>query len=70
KIEEIIKGGNNGRLVKNGAVVLSAITSCTNTSDPFVLLGAGLLAKKAVQHHLIPAQTIKTSLAPGSRVVT
>ena len=70
KIEEIIKGGNNGRLVKNGAVVLSAITSCTNTSDPFVLLGAGLLAKKAVQHHLVPAQTIKTSLAPGSRVVT
>jgi aconitate hydratase len=70
RIDEIIAGGSDGKLVKNGAVVLSAITSCTNTSDPFVLLGAGILAKKAVQHHLMPAQTIKTSLAPGSRVVT
>ncbi|WP_337860789.1 aconitate hydratase AcnA [Ferroplasma sp.] len=70
KIDDIIKDGNDGKLVKNGAVVMAAITSCTNTSDPFVLLGAGLLAKKAVEHHLVPAQTIKTSLAPGSKVVT
>ena len=70
KIDELIKGGNDGKLVKNGAVVISAITSCTNTSDPFVLLGAGLMAKRAVEHNIIPAQTIKTSLAPGSKVVT
>ena len=48
KIEDLLKEGNDGKLVKNGAVVLSAITSCTNTSDPFVLLGAGLIAKKAI----------------------
>jgi aconitate hydratase len=70
KIEDIIKDGKDGKLVKNGSVVISAITSCTNTSDPFVLLGAGLLAKKAVEHHLKPSGTIKTSLAPGSKVVT
>ncbi len=70
KIDELITGGNDGKLIKNGAVVIAAITSCTNTSDPFVLLGAGLMAKKAVEHNIVPAQTIKTSLAPGSKVVT
>ncbi|WMT50486.1 MAG: aconitate hydratase AcnA [Ferroplasma sp.] len=70
RIDELINGGSNGKLVKNGSVVMAAITSCTNTSDPFVLLGAGLMAKKAVEHNIVPAQTIKTSLAPGSKVVT
>ena len=70
KIHDLIKDGSDGKLVKNGSVVISAITSCTNTSDPFVLLGAGLIAKKAVEHNIVPAQTIKTSLAPGSKVVT
>ncbi len=70
KIEDLLKEGNDGKLVKNGAVVLSAITSCTNTSDPFVLLGAGLIAKKAIEHNLTVANTIKISLAPGSKVVT
>ncbi|MEM0139694.1 MAG: aconitate hydratase AcnA [Ferroplasma sp.] len=70
KINSLISDGNNGSTVKNGSVVLAAITSCTNTSDPFVLLGAGILAKKAYEHHLMPAASIKTSLAPGSKVVT
>ncbi|MBN4664980.1 aconitate hydratase AcnA [Pandoraea nosoerga] len=56
--------------VKNGDVLIAAITSCTNTSNPSVLLGAGLLAKKAVEAGLTVAPHIKTSLAPGSRVVT
>jgi len=54
----------------HGAVVLAAITSCTNTSNPHVLLTAGLLAKKAVELGLTMSPAIKTSLAPGSRVVT
>jgi aconitate hydratase len=54
----------------HGAVVIAAITSCTNTSNPSVLLGAGLLAKKAVARGLKVAPHVKTSLAPGSRVVT
>ncbi len=53
-----------------GAVVIAAITSCTNTSNPFVMLGAGLLAKKAVEKGLKTHPYVKTSLAPGSRVVT
>jgi aconitate hydratase len=56
--------------VKNGDVLIAAITSCTNTSNPSVLLAAGLLAKKAVEAGLEVAPHIKTSLAPGSRVVT
>ena len=56
--------------VKNGDVLIAAITSCTNTSNPSVLLAAGLLAKKAVAAGLTVAPHIKTSLAPGSRVVT
>ncbi|HJV00385.1 MAG TPA: aconitate hydratase AcnA [Burkholderiaceae bacterium] len=61
---------SNGVNVKNGDVLIAAITSCTNTSNPSVLLGAGLLAKKAVEAGLTVAPHIKTSLAPGSRVVT
>jgi aconitate hydratase len=53
----------------DGDVVIAAITSCTNTSNPSVLLGAGLVAKKAVQHGLKVPAYVKTSLAPGSRVV-
>jgi len=53
-----------------GSVVIAAITSCTNTSNPGVLLGAGLLAKKAVEKGLTTPAYVKTSLAPGSRVVT
>jgi len=54
----------------HGDVVIAAITSCTNTSNPQVMLGAGLLAKKAVEKGLRVKPTVKTSLAPGSRVVT
>ncbi|MDA4807346.1 aconitase family protein, partial [Enterobacter hormaechei] len=56
--------------VKNGDVLIAAITSCTNTSNPSVLLAAGLLAKKAVEAGLTVDPKIKTSLAPGSRIVT
>ncbi|MGH8779564.1 aconitate hydratase AcnA [Paraburkholderia sp.] len=60
----------NGVNVKNGDILIAAITSCTNTSNPSVLLAAGLLAKKAVEAGLTIAPHIKTSLAPGSRIVT
>lgn len=56
--------------LKHGSVVIAAITSCTNTSNPNVMIGAGLLAKKAVEKGLKINPSIKTSLAPGSRVVT
>jgi aconitate hydratase A / 2-methylisocitrate dehydratase len=56
--------------VKNGSVVIAAITSCTNTSNPVVMLGAGLVAKKAVEKGLTVDPAVKTSLAPGSRVVS
>ena len=56
--------------LKHGSVVISAITSCTNTSNPSVLIGAGLLAKKAGEKGLNRKPWVKTSLAPGSRVVT
>ncbi|MFG6431007.1 aconitate hydratase AcnA [Roseateles sp. LYH14W] len=61
---------DSGVPVKNGDVLIAAITSCTNTSNPGVLLAAGLLAKKAVEAGLTVAPHIKTSLAPGSRIVT
>jgi aconitate hydratase len=61
--------GQNSEL-KNGAVVIAAITSCTNTSNPGVLMGAGLLAKKAVEKGLTRPGYVKTSLTPGSKVVT
>ncbi len=54
----------------NGSVVIAAITSCTNTSNPSVMVGAGLLAKKAVEKGLRTQAWVKTSLAPGSKVVT
>lgn len=54
----------------HGSVVIAAITSCTNTSNPSVMIGAGLLAKKAVERGLTVNPLVKTSLAPGSRVVT
>ncbi|MBC7809299.1 MAG: aconitate hydratase [Akkermansiaceae bacterium] len=56
--------------LKHGSVVIAAITSCTNTSNPSVMLAAGLVAKKAVERGLTINPTVKTSLAPGSRVVT
>ena len=56
--------------IDNGAVVIAAITSCTNTSNPSVMLGAGLLARKAVELGLDVPGHVKTSLAPGSQVVT
>ena len=58
-----------GTQLAHGSVVIAAITSCTNTSDPMVLLAAGLLAKKAVEKGLKVKSYVKTSLAPGSRVV-
>jgi aconitate hydratase len=61
---------NNDYALDHGAVVLAAITSCTNTSNPDVLMGAGLLAKKARQRGLSVKPWVKTSLAPGSQVVT
>ena len=56
--------------LSDGAVVIAAITSCTNTSNPAVMLGAGLVAKKAVERGLTRKPWVKTSLAPGSKVVT
>jgi aconitate hydratase len=63
---------NNGDSFElaNGSVVIAAITSCTNTSNPSLMLGAGLLAKKAVERGLRVKPWVKTSLAPGSKVVT
>jgi len=61
--------GSNGNL-HHGSVVIAAITSCTNTSNPSVMIAAGLLAKKAVERGLEVPSWVKTSLAPGSKVVT
>ncbi|HEU0292527.1 MAG TPA: aconitate hydratase AcnA [Anaerolineales bacterium] len=64
-------GTNGGSMkLKHGAVVIAAITSCTNTSNPSVLVAAGLVAKKALEKGLTVKPYVKTSLAPGSRVVT
>ncbi len=60
----------NRATMSHGSVVIAAITSCTNTSNPSVMLGAGLLAKKAAERGLVPPPYVKTSLAPGSKVVT
>jgi aconitate hydratase len=62
--------GRGGTRLGHGSVVIAAITSCTNTSNPSVMLAAGLLAKKAVERGLRVGPAVKTSLAPGSRVVT
>ncbi|MGH9415006.1 MAG: aconitate hydratase AcnA [Terriglobales bacterium] len=64
------KGNGNGNGLHHGSVVIAAITSCTNTSNPTVLVAAGLLAKKAVERGLKSQPWVKTSLAPGSKVVT
>src|SRR5690606_11874574 len=56
--------------VTDGSIVIAAITSCTNTSNPSVMIAAGLLARKAVEDGLQSRPWVKTSLAPGSRVVT
>ena len=63
-----VKDGNFE--IKDGSILIAAITSCTNTSNPNVLIGAGLLAKKAVEFGLETKPWVKTSLAPGSQVVT
>jgi aconitate hydratase len=80
-LPSLMKGGdvnktvtvqNNGDkfALTHGSVVISAITSCTNTSNPSVMIGAGLLAKKAAEKGLASKPWVKTSLAPGSKVVT
>ena len=68
----IVRGTLDGSEIElhDGAIVIAAITSCTNTSNPSVMIGAGLLAKKAVELGLMTKPWVKTSLAPGSRVVT
>ncbi len=66
---KVSKNGTGFEL-RHGSVVIAAITSCTNTSNPEVMIGAGLLAKKAAEKGLKPKPWVKTSLAPGSKVVT
>jgi aconitate hydratase len=61
---------NRATTIKNGDVVIASITSCTNTSNPSVMIGAALLAKKAVEKGLTSKPWVKTTLAPGSKVVT
>jgi aconitate hydratase len=67
---ETVKLDGGSETIGHGAVVIAAITSCTNTSNPTVMVGAGLLAKKALEKGLRVKPLVKTSLAPGSRVVT
>jgi aconitate hydratase len=62
--------GSQATTIKNGDVVIASITSCTNTSNPSVMIGAALLAKKAVEKGLTSKPWVKTTLAPGSKVVT
>ena len=68
--EVAVKNNGDSFPLSSGAVVIAAITSCTNTSNPSLMLGAGLLAKKAVERGLHVKPWVKTSLAPGSKVVT
>lgn len=72
KDKEVTVTLDNGdtTVMKTGAVAIAAITSCTNTSNPYVLVGAGLVAKKAVELGMEVPKYVKTSLAPGSKVVT
>ena len=65
-----VKNNGDQFQLSNGSVVIAAITSCTNTSNPSLMLGAGLVAKKAVERGLESKPWVKTSLAPGSKVVT
>jgi aconitate hydratase len=69
-IHAAVKNNGDSFDLSSGAVVIAAITSCTNTSNPSLMLGAALLAKKAVEHGLSVKPWVKTSLAPGSKVVT
>ena len=66
----VVQFSDHEEKIKTGHVAIAAITSCTNTSNPYVLMAAGLLAKKAVEKGLRVSKTVKTSLAPGSKVVT
>ncbi|TQS74326.1 aconitate hydratase AcnA [Ornithinibacillus gellani] len=69
--EAVVEHPNGKKSVlKTGSLAIAAITSCTNTSNPYVMLGAGLLAKKAIEKGLTVPAYVKTSLAPGSKVVT
>jgi aconitate hydratase len=68
--EAVVRENGHSTKVGHGVVVIAAITSCTNTSNPAVMIGAGLLAKKAVERGLDTQPYVKTSLAPGSRVVS
>jgi aconitate hydratase len=70
KDHSVSKVSNTEYEIKDGSILIAAITSCTNTSNPNVLIGAGLLAKKAVELGLEVKPWVKTSLAPGSQVVT
>ena len=65
-----ITRGDEKFMLSDGAVAIAAITSCTNTSNPFVMVGAGLVARKAREHGIDVKPWVKTSLAPGSKVVT
>ena len=65
-----ITRGDQKFMLSDGAVAIAAITSCTNTSNPFVMIGAGLVARKAREHGVDVKPWVKTSLAPGSKVVT
>jgi len=70
ELDGLVDDKGNKVVLKTGAVVIASITSCTNTSNPTVMLGAGLMAKKAVELGLSTKKYVKTSLAPGSLVVT
>ncbi len=70
KATATVSAGPQTFTLSHGSVVIAAITSCTNTSNPSVMLGAGLLAKNAVERGLVTRPWVKTSLAPGSQVVT
>ncbi len=69
-VEQPVELDGKSFMLKHGQAVIAAITSCTNTSNPAVLIGAGLVAKKAVERGLTVKPWVKTSLAPGSQVVT
>ena len=70
KIQNVSKVSDSDYEIKDGSILIAAITSCTNTSNPNVLIAAGLLAKNAVEQGLQTKPWVKTSLAPGSQVVT
>jgi aconitate hydratase len=65
-----VKTEDGGYQLHDGSIVIASITSCTNTSNPYVMIGAGLVARKAREKGLMPKPWVKTSLAPGSQVVT